>query len=211
MNALRLYCSFLFLELTQKTVVVFRMGTILLLFLFSGNLKAQTVKADSIKERPVSVVDTVFAPKKTKQDPRRASLLSAIIPGAGQAYNHKYWKLPILYGGIFLLGYYINFNHQEYLIYRDAYLIRQSGGEDVFLGRYSTDQVVQQREYWRRNRDLLIIISAITYLLNIADASVDAHLSEFDVSDNLSMSIKPRLDVYSNRTFAGIGLVVSLH
>lgn len=183
----------------------------LLFILPFGLTRAQNLKADSLRLVNVPVSDTVYAPKKSSRDPKRASLLSAVIPGAGQAYNRKYWKLPLLYGGAFVLGYYIDLNNQQYKLFRDAYLIRQSGGEDGFKGRFNAEQLVRQREYWRRNRDLLIIISAFTYLLNVADAAVDAHLSEFDVSDNLSLSAKPKLEMYDNRPFAGIGLVVSLH
>lgn len=183
---------------------------ILFLRLSVSGLLAQTAKPDSLRALQGSATDTIYSSKKSVRDPRRASLLSAVIPGAGQAYNHKYWKLPILYGGAFVLGYYIDLNNQQYKLFRDAYLIRQSGGEDGFKGRFNAEQLVRQREYWRRNRDLLIIISAFTYLLNIADAAVDAHLSEFDVTDNLSLSVKPKLDMYANRPFAGVGLVVSL-
>jgi hypothetical protein len=150
--------------------------------------------------------DSVAWKKEQKKirDPRKASLLSAIFPGAGQFYNRKYWKLPIVYGGAFTLGYFINLNHEEYVKTRDAYLQVQAGKPDRYNGLYDAEQLVRLREYWRRNRDLLIIISSFTYLLNIADAAVDAHLSSFDVSDDLSFQWKPMFYIAGNQPVAGV-------
>lgn len=170
-----------------------------------------TAYPDSSKTFSVSRSDTVTYSRKTKRDPRRASLLSAVFPGAGQLYNKKYWKLPILYGGSFALGYFIDLNNDQYKLFRNAYVERKSGKEDIFKGRFNEEQLVRQREYWRRNRDLLIIVSAFTYLLNIADAAVDAHLSEFDVSDDLSMSVYPKVEICNRKAFTSIGLLVTLH
>lgn len=145
------------------------------------------------------------------RDPVRASLLSAVFPGAGQLYNRKYWKLPILYGGAFTLGYFIHLNHGEYVKTRDAYLQVQAGKPDRFKGVYNADQLVRLREYWRRNRDFLVIISAFTYLLNIADAAVDAHLSSFDVGDDLSLHWHPAVYMAGNQPVAGINLALRFH
>ena len=141
------------------------------------------------------------------RDPRRASLLSAILPGAGQLYNRKYWKLPIIYGGAFLMGYYIHFNNEQYVINRNQYLLVQSGQPNT--SRYSPDQLVRLREYWRRNRDFLVIISALVYLLNIADAAVDAHFSTFDVSDDLSLKWKPEINFAGRQPVFGVGLAIN--
>lgn len=138
--------------------------------------------------------ETISAKKSEKKDkdPRRASLLSAVLPGAGQAYNGKYWKIPILYGGIYTLGHFIKLNHSYYTDFRQAYIIRMNGGTDDYAKVLpNADQLIRLREYYRRNRDLLIIVSAFTYLLNIADAAVDAHLSGFSVADDLELTISP--------------------
>jgi len=144
---------------------------------------------------------------KKLRDPRRASLLAAVFPGAGQLYNKSYWKLPIVWGGAFTLGYYIGFNNDEYVKNRDQYLLVQNG--KVNKTGYSSDQLVRLREYWRRNRDLLIIVSALTYLLNIADAAVDAHFSSFDVSDDLSLNWKPEIYVAGRQPVFGLGLALN--
>lgn len=165
-------------------------------FLFSGEILGQ--KADSLPEYP-------------GKNPRKASLLSAVLPGAGQLYNGKYWKLPVLYGGAFALGYYIRVNNSQYELFRKSYLQVKAGEKDYFNGAYDTEQLARQREYWRRNRDLLIIVSAFTYLLNIADAAVDAHLSQFDVGNNLSLKITPGLMPAGDRMAAVLGLKMNIH
>ncbi len=160
-----------------------------------------------------SKADSTAAAKalKKKRDPRRATMLAAVFPGAGQIYNRKYWKLPILYGGAFTLGYFIKFNNEQYVLSRDSYINVKAGLPDHYKGTYSQEQLVQLREYWRRNRDLLIIISGFTYLLNIADAAVDAHLSSFDVSDDLSMKYQPVLYMAGNQPVIGLGLAFQFH
>lgn len=153
--------------------------------------------SDSLKTGVLVAGDSTLPKKVEKKgkDPRRASLLSAAFPGAGQLYNRKYWKLPLVYGAAFTLGYYIHLNHSQYVLTRDAYLQVKAGQPDYYKGLYSAEQLVRLREYWRRNRDLLIIVSAFTYLLNIADAAVDAHFSTFDVSDDLSLRASPYVDL----------------
>jgi hypothetical protein len=154
--------------------------------------------------------DSLKVEKKGK-NPRVASLLSAAIPGAGQVYNGKFWKLPILYGGGFALGYYIRVNNQQYKLCRDSYIKVKAGEKDYFNGAYDADQLARLREYWRRNRDLLIIVSGLTYLLNIADAAVDAHLSRFDVSDDLSLKWSPGILMAGNRPAPALSICFELH
>lgn len=141
---------------------------------------------------------------KRLRDPKKATLLSAVLPGAGQVYNRKYWKVPVLYTGAAVLGYYIRFNHKEYVRTRDSYLQVKAGEPDYYNGSYSATQLAQLREYWRRNRDLLIIVAGFTYLLNIADAAVDAHLSGFDVSDDLSLQWQPQFQQWGNQPIVGL-------
>jgi hypothetical protein len=148
---------------------------------------------------------------KRGRNPRIASLLSAALPGAGQVYNGKFWKLPILYGGGFALGYYIRLNNQQYKLCRDSYIQVKAGEKDYFNGAYDADQLARLREYWRRNRDLLIIVSGLSYLLNIADAAVDAHLSRFDVSDDLSVKWSPGILLAGNRPAPALNICFELH
>lgn len=176
-------------------------------FLFSGICEAQRLRGDSIVPAPS---DTLKPVRKGK-NPKTASLLSMVLPGAGQVYNGKYWKLPILYGGGFLLGYYIHLNNEQYQLCRTSYLQVKAGEKDYFNGAYSADQLARLREYWRRNRDFLVIFGGLTYLLNIMDAAVDAHLSQFDVSDNLSMRVEPGLMPVGDRMAAVLGLRFDIH
>ncbi len=125
--------------------------------------------------------------------------MSALLPGLGQAYNKKYWKIPILYAGAGVLIYSINFANKKYSTYRTAYKLRVNGDTSATnFPQYSEDNLLLLRDYYRRNRDLSVIISAFVYILNIVDASVDAHLFFFDVSDKLSFTIA------SPGTYAGI-------
>jgi len=182
----------------------FRLIFFLFFFIFSQWVNGQS---DSIK---LSQSDSAMIQKKAQKrfrDPRRASLLSAIFPGAGQLYNRKYWKLPIVFGAAFTLGYYIHFNNEQYIFSRDEYILVKNGKQNIT--GYSSEQLVRLREYWRRNRDFLVIISALTYLLNIADAAVDAHFSTFDVSDDLSLKLKPELYIAGRQPVYGLGLALT--
>jgi hypothetical protein len=135
-------------------------------------------------------------------DPSTAAILSTILPGAGQVYNRSFWKVPVVYGGFAVIAYGIHFNHGRYTDFRDAYKIRLKDDPDNLdpyhpsvpndLPKYAHEsQLLAQREYYRRNRDLFIISSVVLYALNIVDAYVDAHLKEFEISDDLSLKIQP--------------------
>ncbi len=171
---------------------------------FTFSLRAQNsdtskinVKVDSAK----TVVDTFYFNHRAN----RAALFSAVLPGLGQVYNKKYWKLPILYGGFFALGYSIDFNNHYYHLFKDAYQARIKGDStsDTYIKYkkiYPDDNsLLVRRDYYRRTRDLMWIITAGVYILNIIDAYVDAHLSNYDISDNLSMNAQPGLQFSFNK------------
>jgi len=128
--------------------------------------------------------------------PKRAALLSTFLPGLGQAYNHKYWKIPIVYSLIGTLGYIAWKNHQNYITFRNALRSRYDNDPNTTDNFPNlNDQVLKaQREYYRRNRDLFIIFSSLAYGLNILDAYVDAHLNGFTVSDKLSLKPIPHFN-----------------
>ena len=131
--------------------------------------------------------------KEAKEhSPRKASILSAVLPGTGQIYNKKYWKVPLVYAAIGTSVYYIGYNTSEYKSYKKALIARQDNDPNTIDLRYpemSDDLVERRTEYFRRMRDISYIALAATYILNILDASVDAHLKEFDVKDDLSVSL----------------------
>ena len=174
--------------------------SIILLWNFPGDVLAQdsvtvTVKADTTKQ----AVDTFY----TKRKANRAALFSAILPGAGQVYNKKYWKPPILYAGLIALGYSIEFNNRYYQIFRKAYKYRVDGDSttvDDYQDIYpDANALLVRKDYYRRTRDLMWIIASGVYILNIIDAYVDAQLSDFDISDNLSFNAQPGMQLLAGR------------
>ena len=141
---------------------------------------------------------------------KKASLYSAIIPGAGQIYTEKYWKIPIIYSGLIASAYYIKQNNHQYKLYRSTYLnrINNDNNTDQFQGEYSNQDLVTLTDFYRRNREVSTLLFTLTYLLNIIDASVSAHLFSFDVSEDLSMNIKPIYFMHSKSS--GIQLSFNL-
>lgn len=129
----------------------------------------------------------------TVHSPRKAALLSTLLPGAGQAYNRKYWKMPLIYGAGIAGGYLIHTNVVEYKRYRQAYIYRSDTLASTVddLPMYNAQQLKVFRDYYRRNAELTVIATAAVYLLQILDATVDAHLFEFDVSNNLALQVFP--------------------
>lgn len=154
-----------------------------------------------------TIKDTIVVKKPVVfHSPRKATLYSAVLPGLGQIYNRKYWKVPIVYGGFATLGYFINFNNDEYVKYRQAYsdIIDDDPNTISYIklvsdpNRLKDDKISQltenlrkAKDYWRRNRDLVVIGTAVFYAVNIIDASVDAHFFNFDISDDLTINWVP--------------------
>jgi len=140
----------------------------------------------------------------------KATLLSLGLPGAGQVYNRKIWKVPIIYAGLGATGYAIYFNNREYQRYRTAYLARVSTDtpelvEDEFTGTGFTPPVLREfRNFYRSNLELSVLGFSLVYILNGVDAFVDAHLFYFDVSDDLG--IKGNFGPSSDGT--GISMVI---
>jgi hypothetical protein len=144
--------------------------------------------------------------------PKKASIYSAVLPGLGQAYNKKYWKIPVIYAGFAGLGYFVISNNDKYKTYKEAYLHRvddDPSTTDDYTDVYTDQDLATLKDFYRRNRDLAIIGMGVWYVLNILDASVDAHMYSFDVSDNLSMHVAPGFQYTGNNVNAGVSL--SLH
>ena len=141
--------------------------------------------------------DSVVMQKK--HEPKKATLYSAVLPGLGQAYNKKYWKMPIVYAGIGTIAYFIYSNNDGYKTYRLAYDYKTSINTDVssdiisIANRYSNENLIRIRDSYRRNVELSWIVMALWYGLNIVDATVDAHFFEYDIGDDLSLKIEPTL------------------
>lgn len=135
-------------------------------------------------------------------DATRSTWMAVVFPGAGQIYNRKYWKLPIIYGGFVGCAYALSWNNKTYKDYSQAYLDimdsdpNTNSFEDIFIGDGWTesqmkDVLKRQKDFYRRNRDLSIFAFIGVYLLSIIDAYVDAELSDFDISKDLGLKIEP--------------------
>jgi len=117
-----------------------------------------------------------------------------MVPGLGQFYNHKYWKVPFIYGAGGTFAYFVVFNQDKYKKFRDA-IEKGDTGEPVFIdGSYYDFEILPRgRDYYRRNRDLSVLGTAAIYFLNVIDAMIDAHFFYYDVSDDLSFHIQPAM------------------
>lgn len=149
-----------------------------------GFSSAQKIVADDIR-------------KSENEDPLRpakAAFFSAVLPGLGQVYNKRYWKLPLVYGAIGTSVYAYDQNHTNYLRYRNAYKRRLAGyNDDEFQNTISnTDRLVDGQDFYKRNRDRSMLFIIGFYFLNILDANIDAHLKQYNVDTDLSF--KPYID-----------------
>lgn len=153
--------------------------------------------------------DSIATPQK--HSPKRATIYSAVLPGLGQAYNKKYWKIPIVYAGIGTIGYIAIWNGNNYSDYRSAFdyktgTITEADDEIISIAnRYSSDNLITIRDYYRRNMELSWIIMALWYGLNVIDACVDAHFFEYDISDDLTLKVEPILQTNFEEMAYGYG------
>ncbi|PQJ79036.1 DUF5683 domain-containing protein [Polaribacter porphyrae] len=122
--------------------------------------------------------------------PSKAAFYSAIFPGMGQAYNKKYWKIPIAWGMVAIPAYYYQINNSDYRRFRNAYRLRKAGLPDEFTENgvelLSTETLERAQEQLRENRDMSLLTGVILYILQIVEASVNAHLLQFNTSDDLT-------------------------
>jgi len=153
--------------------------------------------------------------------PEKAGFL-ALLPGTGQIYNRKYWKLPIVYGMVGGLGYWVYFQQRYYSYYKfangktPAQIL--AGDKEIpdadirtTIANTSAANINNGLIFYRRQRDLSILVSILGYSLQILDAVVDAHLHDFDVSDNLSLNCQPALLPIPGQLTPGLGLSLTLH
>ncbi len=198
--------------MNSRFIWIFTVTTLLFIFTFLS--LSVTFAQDPIIETKHDL-KTITDPSAFKQhSAKKAAWLSVALPGLGQAYNKKYWKIPILYAGVAVLVYSINFNHKEYNIFKDAYNLRTDGDSttiDKFYPLYTLENLKEMKNYYRRNLEFSYIIAGAVYLLNIIDASVDAHLFDYDISDDLSLRIEPSMFTpYRSKTsFTGLKFTIS--
>jgi len=174
-------------------------GILFLLFLVASPALAQdndTPEGDSLI---VESQDTVLLKSyAARYNPRKALLYAAVLPGLGQIYNKKYWKLPLVYGGFIALGYAVNFYQTGYTKYKGHLFYNLENGlsGDGDLNpdtKFTTSTLRTLVTRYRRERDFMLILMGGMYLLQIVDAHVDAHLKEFDLNPRLQVSIEPTM------------------
>ncbi|MFC4674253.1 DUF5683 domain-containing protein [Dysgonomonas termitidis] len=188
-------------------------------------LPADTIKP-LISEKAVVSVDSVITISKHefKPDSKKAVIYSAIFPGLGQFYNRKYWKLPIVYGGVLGLTYAITWNGRVYNDYNQAFRDLVTGSGTSYTNYLRPGQTVDdygrdrlqsalksKKDFYRRNRDLAIIAAVGVYALCMIDAYVDAQLYDFDMSPDLSMRVTPVFWPPTSYSKASVGLQCSIN
>jgi len=177
------------------------------LFTPNAPVIAQDTPRVVVSDTPRVKSEKTFRFLPENHSPKFAGIASAIIPGAGQVYNKKYWKVPIVYAGLATAGYFIYYNYTIYSNFHTAYNLRIDGDtltnlgsftvwqpfgtQTIYLNNFDGSQLLQVETLYRRYLDISVLVTAAVYMLNIIDAVVDAHLYSFDVSDDLSLNMKP--------------------
>ncbi len=179
-----------------------RAAIFLSLLLWAGLAHAQGGEMTIVQDTTRTAVNDDIDPLS----PAKAAFYSAIFPGMGQAYNKKYWKMPLVYAAIGTSTYFYIWNQKNYNEYRDAYKRRLAGYRDDKFSFLSDDRLLTGQRFYQKNRDLSALITAAFYVLNIVDANVDAHLRQFNVSDNLSFEPGIFPDDIHNRQNIGFTL-----
>lgn len=194
----------------------------ILFFILIGMSGFAQTKIDSpISDKNLIVVqDTIIRQPIDALAPSRAAFYSAVLPGLGQAYNKKYWKIPIIYAALGTGIYMYSNNNKDYKRYRNAYKSRLAGfTTDEFWGtdpttnsplenpRVSSDGLIRAQRTLRRNKEISLLVTIGLYALNIIDANVDAHLLQYNVDENLA--IKPHFQYNERENSSDLGLTLN--
>lgn len=182
--------------------------------------KIEEKKAEDKKEQTTqSVEGLVIAPADSALErkeidplrPAKAAFYSAILPGLGQAYNKKYWKIPLVYAALGTGIYFYADNNKQYKRVRDAYKRRLAGFEDdEFQDRLTVDGLREAQKSFRRNKELSLLVTVGLYALNIIDANVDAHLLQYNVDENLSFKPHYKIDEFDKKGTVGLTMSFKL-
>jgi len=189
----------------------------LILFCFKAEAQVidstkRMVPVDSLNQKssPVqnkSVIDSILK----HHSPKKAAIRSAILPGLGQIYNKKYWKLPLVYGALGTTAGIFAYNVKTYKRLKAAYAYKIAGQNELVYYKYrnlSAESIRTYRNTFRQNVDYSALFFVIFWGLNVVDATVDAHLKSFDVNDDLSLQIKPGYSPLANTS--GVSLVLTM-
>jgi uncharacterized protein YpmB len=194
---------------------------IFILVILTANLSFAQQKMDSLSHNKDTVLVPASLPAVSEVKaniaadtapfvtPKKTALFSAVVPGLGQFHNKHYWKIPVIYGLIGVSIYFLNDNIKNYNALR-----REAAGRaslDPNFKRnddfefYNDQQIKDAQDYYRRNLDLTALLTAVGYTLQVIDAVVFAHLKGFDISDDISLNLRP---VLTPQGGAGFGLVM---
>lgn len=173
----------------------------------------------AVTAKPVQEKDTVIRvaalpPVKTDSllkpvffTPKKVALLSSIVPGLGQFYNKQYWKIGVIYVGVGAAIYFVQDNLKNYNDFRRLYAAYQSQNTSITdHARYTASEAKGLQDYYRRNLDVTVLITALGYTLQMVDAVVFAHLKNFDISEDISLRARP---VLMPQGGIGFGLVMN--
>jgi TM2 domain-containing membrane protein YozV len=187
----------------------------MLVFLFFG-LNGCFAQEDSIPKQEVIDMKLKTTESVKEKDfgldlydplgPAKAAFFSAVIPGLGQAYNGRYWKIPLVYAAIGTTTYFYIDNTKQYNTYRNAFKQRLTGQQDEFAGILTDQNLIDAQKLFRKNRDLSLLFVFGAYILNIVDANVDAHLQQFNVSENLSFKPRTEQNFFTGELTYGVSL-----
>jgi hypothetical protein len=195
---------------------------LLMCFLTQGQAFSQVVEANSTRQDT-----TKKAIKKTpaikdsariaiEAMPRRAALNSAMLPGLGQIYNKRWWKVPLVYGGFIGIGLVFEFNQRYYQVFlKEAQFRQENPGktQNPLYAPYTTEGIISIKDSYRRNRDLSVLAGLGFYAINIIDAYVDAKFFRFDISDELSVKVSPAINqapIHASSTGQVLGLKLKI-
>tara|TARA_B100000902_G_scaffold38951_1_gene46334 strand:+ start:1258 stop:1788 length:531 start_codon:yes stop_codon:yes gene_type:complete len=154
-------------------------------------------------------LNTKAQENKINIKPSKAALYSTLLPGLGQIKTKKYWKVPIIYAGLLTSGYFIKKNYSNYKTYKNIFIDRVNGDKtDEYIDIYSDADIKTLTEHYRRNTEVSTLLFTLTYILNIIDASVNAHLMKYNISEDLSIEITP-INLVNNKG-ATLNLLINI-
>lgn len=175
---------------------------IVLFCTLSGNFSG--FGQEELNLKATDTVDTKINPLA----PSKAAFFSAVLPGMGQAYNKRYWKVPIVWGAMGTGIYAYSWNKKKYNSYRNEYKKRLANDTDLNpdYARLSQSQLIDAQKYHQRNKDLSLLVTVAIYALNIIDANVDSHLKQFNVNGKLTVKPEIQQNEFSYKKNVGLSL-----